>query len=266
MDGSFSENDILIIISMGIIVMLLMALALGLFFYFSQKKFQAQQIAAQEKDLLYSEQLLFNSIQAQEKERQRIARELHDAVGSKLNVINLGLHRLQKSVGDTPMAAETVTELFNTVGNTINTTRRISHDLLPPTLESFGLSVALQELCESSQQASGTRIQFELCDDSRPIADISIALAIYRVVQELLSNSFKYAGASRIDVKLWQSLKEIRLGYQDNGKGFEPTGEANQKGMGMRNIESRLRMVGANYTIESAPGKGMFFQLKIPLP
>ncbi len=262
MDSSFSGNEILVIITMGIMVMLLMALALGLFFYFSQKKFQAQQIEAQQQELDHNEELLFNSIKAQEEERQRIARELHDAVGSKLNVINLGLHRLQKASDSMPGITESVAELFSTVGSTINTTRRISHDLLPPTLENFGLPVALDELCNSAQSASGITVQFELCEVAHITIDNSHALGIFRIVQELMSNSFKYAEASQIEVKLWQGLKEIRLTYQDNGKGFDTSNAEHQKGMGLRNIESRARMLRAEYQLKSAPKKGVFFQLK----
>ena len=251
------------IITIGIIVMLMLAMAFVLFFYFSQKKFQAQKTEAQKQELKHQEQLLFGSIQAQEKERQRLARELHDEVGSKLNVINLGLHRLKKMAAEKPALGETVEELFGVVGTTIDTARRISHDLLPPTLENFGLAAALEELCENHRQAADVEVGFELRKNERTISDLDISLHLFRAVQELMSNSFKHAGASRIEVELWLGQNNIRLIFRDNGKGFRPDDPACQKGLGMQNIESRMRMAGAEYRLESEPGNGVFVEMKV---
>lgn len=257
MESSFPENEVLIIITIGIILMLLVAISFILFFYFSQKKFQAERLKAQERELRYQEQLLYSSIQTQEKERQRIARELHDDIGSKLNVINLGLHRLRKTA-EGPLG-ESVEELFSVIDTTIDTTRRISHDLLPPTLENFGLVAALEELCEHYRNASDVEVDFELCSNERPIDDRDTSLSLFRVAQELMSNSFKYAEAKHISVKLWQGQRNSRLSYQDDGKGFDQKLYDNKKGLGMQNIESRMRMIGAEHSFESAPGKGVFF-------
>ena len=259
MDPNLPQSDILLVIFIGILLMLLLALAFVLFFYFSQRKFQAQQLRAQQRELKHQEQLLFASIQAQESERQRLARELHDEVGSKLNVINLGLHRLKKAVA--PARSETVQELFGVVGITIDTTRRIAHELLPPTLEKFGLAVALEELCEQYRQASDKAVTFELKQEEGPEVDDLIALHLFRVAQELISNSFKYSEASYITFELWQSERGIKLVYKEDGKGFDPQQEEHQKGLGLQNIESRMRLIGADYKLESAPGKGVLFSV-----
>ena len=262
MDGSFPQNEIITIITIGIILMLLLAVAFVLFFYFSQRKFQTQQMAAQQRELEHQQQLLHSNIQAQEEERKRIARELHDEVGSKLNVMNLGLHRLKKKTGGQGIMGDTLDELFSVVGTTIDTTRRISHDLLPPTLENFGLSAALDELCEAYRKASEVEVVFELCQNDESVTDLNLSLGIFRVVQELMSNSFKHGHPNHIDVKLWQVPTEIRLTYKEDGKGFDLTKAMNQKGLGMKNIESRLQMIGAEHQIESMDGKGVFFQIK----
>lgn len=259
MDPKLPQSDILLVIFIGILLMLLLALAFVLFFYFSQRKFQAQQLRAQQRELKHQEQLLFASIKAQESERQRLARELHDEVGSKLNVINLGLHRLKKAVA--PDRSDTVQELFGVVGYTINTTRRIAHELIPPTLEKFGLAVALEELCEQYRQASGKAVVFDLIEDSRQGTDHLLNLHLFRVAQELISNSFKYSDASHISLQLWQGQQRIQFVYQEDGKGFEPELEAHQKGLGLQNIESRMRLIGADYKLESAPGKGVLFSV-----
>lgn len=261
MGNSFPESEILIMITLGVVIMLLFAIVFILFFYFSQKKFQLQKIEAQRKEIQLQEQLLFSSIQAQENERERIARELHDEVGSKLNIINLGIHRLIKSKEE-KKEDRTSAELFDIIGNTIDATRNIAHDLLPPTLKRFGIQIALEELCESYQKNANTEVRFEICQQELPLDDNTIALNIFRVVQELISNTFKYAAADRIELKLWLEKHQIRLSYQDDGKGFNMEDPNHHTGLGLQNIETRARMIGAEYQLKTSIGKGMFFQLK----
>lgn len=247
------------IITLGIVMMLLLALAFVLFFYFSQQKFQVQQLAAQQQQLNHQQQLLISSIQVQEEERQRLARELHDEVGSKLNVINLGLHRLRKHVTEIPAIKETLQGIFGVVDTTITTTRRIAHDLLPPTLEKFGLATALEELCEQHQQGD-FNVSFTLQEQQPLDLDQTTALNFFRVVQELLSNSIKHAAAKNISILLWHNEQETGLTYQDDGRGFAMENHHLKKGLGIQNIESRLQIINATYRLESQPGKGVFFQ------
>ena len=256
MDSNFPEKEILLVISIAVAVMLLFAMAFVLFFYFSQKKFQSERLISQERELDYQQQLLYASIEGQENERERIARELHDAVGSKLNVINLGLHHLKKSSND-----ETINDLFDVLKTTIESTRQISHDLLPPTLESFGLALALEELCENYNKAEDINVDFELVkNDNSPIKQ-PILLNFFRIAQELLSNGLKHSEAKHMQIKLWVHRIEIRMTYADDGKGFDSQNPQNHKGLGMRNIDSRVRMIAANKTIKTGINKGMFFEL-----
>lgn len=261
MDSSFSENEILIVVFIGILMMLLLAVAFVLFFYFSQKKFQSQQLKAQQKELEHQEQLLYSNIEAQEKERQRIARELHDDIGSKLNVINLSLHRLKKQQAES--SATTLNELFGVVKTTLDTTRRISHDLLPPVLENFGLVAALEELCEKYRAASGLDIGLATEKTSDKVLEKQLSLNLFRVIQELLSNSIKYANAAQILIELDQKDDHIYLSYRDDGQGFDMKNADFKKGLGLKNIESRMKMIGADYQLQSQAGKGVFFQTKL---
>lgn len=257
MDSSSQENEILIVITIGIVVMMLLALAFVLFFYFSQKKFQAQQIKVQEERLKHQEQLLFSTIEAQEKERQRIAKDLHDEIGSKLNVINLGLYRIKKLGKENQILLEAVEEIFSVINDTIGTTRRISHDLLPPTLEKFGLKEALMELCESFKHMCTLNISFSIKQNDFRETEKNVELNIFRVVQELINNSLKHGKPTNIGIDLWMNKNVIKLNYQDDGVGFDKSIESFKTGLGMQNIESRLRMIQGNYVFESAPGKGV---------
>ena len=130
----------------GILIMLALALAFILFFNFSQKRILKEQMRQQRMAYEHQEALLHSTILTQEEERKRIAQDLHDEIGSKLNVILLNAHQLKKlEKGNLAMASIT-NELSSLVNTTIETTRRISHDLLPPTLEEFGLVEAIKEL------------------------------------------------------------------------------------------------------------------------
>jgi signal transduction histidine kinase len=257
MDSSFPANEIIVTITIGIIVMLLFAIAFILFYFFSQKKFESERLSAKERELRYQMQLLFGNIQTQEEERARIARELHDEVGSKLNVIRLGLYQLEKV---TPK--ENLLDIFNVLDNTMDVTRRISYDLLPPTLERFGLDVALEELCESYQKNKETEIVFNSDATNSPNIDAVVSLNFFRIAQELLSNGFKHSGASKIELKLLLNQENIQLHYQDNGKGFTPEEGAHQMGLGRQNIESRAKMIQATTHLESEKDRGVIFKIR----
>lgn len=257
MDTTPAQTEILTTIFIGVFLMLLLALAFVLFFYFSQRKFQAQQLLAQELEIEHREQLLLASIKTQEDERQRLARELHDEVGSKLNVINLGLHQLKKQ-GTTPEARQSFQDLFGLVRTTTETTRRIAHDLLSPTLEKFGLLMALEELCDQYRQSSPVMLEYEFSESGIQL-DPLVALNFFRVVQELLSNTYKYSQATTVKISLAIKPHSLALFYQDNGIGFDPNAREQQKGMGLKNIESRMRTIQADYQLDSTPGNGTVF-------
>ena len=254
--------EVIAIVSAGIGIMLLLALAFVLFFNFSQGKLRREQLKAQAAKLAHQEELLHSNILTQEEERARIAKDLHDEVGSKLNVLHLYLHQLRRKA---PEAQSSIQDMLSVINDTIHTTRRISHDLLPPTLASFGLQVAIEELCERLEQAHTLAITFT-AEGERPagIAPI-VELNLFRILSELLSNTLKYAQASQIHIHLWQQPGQLVLHYRDDGRGFDPADPANQKGLGMQNIQSRLQMVAGQLDLQSAPGKGVQAQLSVKL-
>lgn len=257
MDTSFQGDEILLLITVGVLIMLLLAFVLIAFFLLSQRKLNDERQKAHAQQLEYREQLLFSTLQAQENERQRIAKDLHDDIGSKLSVLHLNLHRLQKQTPKTPEIAETVHELFGVVRTTIDTTRRISHDLLPPMLESFGLAEAFAELCEQYRQGGAIDLEFETNENSGARPDKTAELQLFRVVQELLANSVKHGPATQIYLHLWLLPAELRLDYRDNGPGFDAAGPHYKPGLGIQNIESRMRMIGAGFRFETAPNAGV---------
>ncbi|MEL7002419.1 MAG: ATP-binding protein [Bacteroidota bacterium] len=157
---------------------------------------------------------------------------------------------------------EAVGETKGMINDTIETVRRISKDLLPSSLEKFGLSQALEELCEKVSNPI-TKVVYEQKGEALEIP-ISKQLLLYRMVQELVNNALKHAEAPQIDVKFnWHTGLDLIV--KDNGKGFdlEATRKDIKKGVGLYNIENRASLLDGDVTFESSPGKGAMVKIVI---
>lgn len=256
------EKQVYLILTVGILVMLSLALAFVLFFNWSQKKIFQQQLLRQDLELSHQQNLLYGTIVAQEKERQRIAQDLHDDVGSKLNVIFLHLHRLRKLNKQSKNLQEPLIELHALLQTTIETSRRIAHDLLPPTLEKFGLSEAVEELCNHYERTEAISVTLQVETVHQSVLSKFEELTFYRILQELFHNTIKYASAKRIDIKLKTTSRHVQLTYKDDGKGFDMNDREVQTGLGLRNIANRMNMINGTYELKTMPSEGMSIQLK----
>ncbi|MEM6722332.1 MAG: histidine kinase [Bacteroidota bacterium] len=267
MERFFQEDNFIILIVIGILIMLAFAMAFILYVNYSQKKILKEQMRIQKLDYKHQEELLHATILTQEKERNRIARDLHDEIGSKLNVIFLNVCRLKKH-GEHDAEIEEITEEVETViHTTINSIRFISHELLPPTLEEFGLIETIRELQHSFQKTGDIQVEFTTSEHMHPIENPLIELNLFRIIQELINNSIKHGKATEIDMHLSAEKTLIQLNYQDNGTGFDSSEEQHKKGLGMKNIESRLRIINATYTLNSSEGNGINITINvIPIP
>lgn len=255
MGSNPQENNVIIFMAIGIVVMLLMALSLVLFFLLSQRKLNNAKIREQALELEHQQDLMQQNLLVQEEERQRIAAQLHDDIGSKLGVISLTFHRLRRL--DEPDDEKIVIyeEVNDLIANTLEDTRRISHELLPPTLEDFGLKVALEEFCENVRKTGAVAIDLDYQLEKGAVKELRDDLNLFRIIQEMTSNTLKYAGASRIIIRFLQIENTRQLSYSDDGKGFDPA-DIKGKGLGMKNLENRVRMLKGTSTIKTAPGEG----------
>ena len=113
------------------------------------------------------------------------------------------------------------------------------------------------ELCESFKHMDALNISFSIKQYDFRETEKNIELNIFRVVQELINNSLKHGKPSNIGIDFWMNKNVIKLNYQDDGEGFDQNVESFKTGLGMQNIESRLRMIKGNYVLESSPGKGV---------
>ncbi len=206
-------------------------------------------------------------VEAQEEERTRIARELHDESGQALTSLKISLDLIRSMIpnemGEVRQSLNDVLELTN---QTINNLRLLSHNLRPPGLDVYGLDAALEGLCQDLQAHTATRVIYhgmELPD----LPDLS-ALALYRFVQEALTNAIKHAKPTEIQVNLSLNLDEVTVRVTDNGTGFVPPNlELNLpvEGTGLVGMVERLEMANGYLSIDSSPGMGSRLTAVIPL-
>jgi signal transduction histidine kinase/ligand-binding sensor domain-containing protein len=202
---------------------------------------------------------------SQERERKRIAAELHDSIGQRLVVIkNLALLRLQNLNGNL-LEREQVEEICTEASSAITEVREISHDLRPYQLDRLGLTKALRSMVESVGKASTTAFSASI-DDIDDLFTPEYQIGFYRITQECLSNILKHAEASEAKVVVRRNGTRLQLSVSDNGKGFTTSGattEVRKGGFGLINISERVQLFAGKLEIQSIPMKGATINIDI---
>lgn len=234
--------------------MLLLALSIFFFFVTYQKKMLKKQLELNETKAKQQEEILLNTISAQEKERKRIARDLHDEVGAMLSVVKLNVGRIEKK-SEESIAKELAAETKTYIDEVITQVRRISRALLPPSLDKLGLFFALEELSNWVNKADQLKIVCWKSGEQFRF-DNKKELAVFRIVQELLNNAIKHSEATNIYINTrFSPNNNLMISITDNGKGFNLEEKVNT-GLGLKNLESRTQIIGARFKMKSKPGKG----------
>ena len=234
----------------------ILAASFVFFFVKYQRRLTAQKEAMQKAELDYSENLLHATLLSQEEERKRIGRDLHDDVGASLSNLKMIMAQTVQPADDKPVYKPLI-------DNIITTVRGISHALSPPGLTLFGLENTLHELFDTFNAAGMLKVHFEngLGENLDSFGE-QPSLALYRIIQELLTNTLKHANAKNVVIKTFTETNNTIISYQDDGKGFTSTA-GKKPGMGMQNVEARLRMIGA---FSEMPDIEKGFEIKITIP
>ncbi len=255
MESNLQPSEIVAFSGVGILIMVALALVMVSYANRAQRRILTQRMQAQAAELRHQQELVQRNLATQEEERKRIAAHLHDDIGSKLGVLHLTFHRLRRTepshIGYGPMCDE----IDDLIANTLDSARLISHELLPPTLEDFGLSTAIEELCEQVRKTGALDITFERHLERAEIGGADTELNLFRIVQEMLNNTLKYAQASQVSIRLARENNQKKLTYHDNGSGFDPAA-LDRKGLGLRNLESRAQIIGGHFSLKTAVGQG----------
>lgn len=205
-------------------------------------------------------------LENQENERRRLAREIHDGIGPVLSIIKLHLDAVKSDLGEMPdktlKKMNTMSELIHQVSDDI---REISHDLMPSALVDLGLLAALENLCQKTMESEKLQVHFYSTGLNQKLDD-HLALSIFRIAQELLNNAIKYSNAKNINLQLIRHPKSLLLMVEDDGIGFDKTkiSELVQKGIGIRNIQTRTTALGGKLNFDTQTGRGVLATVEIP--
>ena len=212
----------------------------------------------------------------------RIARELHDELGQVLTGLKIDLTRLRREFADAPEAgpdhppsarpesshsAELAAELRAMAGRidgAIEFVRRLARELRPSVLDRLGLAAALEWLAHEFEGATGVTVELHLAEVVVP-TDGQLALTLFRIVQEALTNVARHAAASHVWIDLRQVAGQLRLTVRDDGRGLAPAWIAGQGSLGMLNMQERARLIGGEWQLTSVPNEGTTITVTLPL-
>jgi len=258
---SIDNSELIKAVFFILLAFISMFLILIVFFYYFRKKIIKQKLDKKDLEIEFQKEMLHAVLFTQEEERKRIAQDLHDDISSKLNVVSLNSHLLR-----TPNLSES--ELLKITDNIVELTqkalensRRIAHDLLPPVLEKFGLHSGIEELVADYNTTKVVYVTYQ--NDSR-FDELSFdnQLHVFRILQELLNNAVRHGKSKNIFIKVIDENSTKKLTFTDDGVGFDINDEKVRKGIGIKNIESRVNFLNASIDISSKINKGTTVVIK----
>lgn len=245
----------------GVSITFLLALAIILFVVFYQKRLFAHQLRLKKIENEHRRSLLLATVQAQEKERKRIASDLHDEVGALLSTTKLYISHLEDSKNP-KLLGDKIEKIIDSAQKNLKT---ILHNITPQNLEKFGLISSVNEVCERINEAN--LLQIDLAYNEERRLDLEKEIGVYRITQELLNNTIKHAGATQAWINFAFTGQEFQFTYQDNGKGMNLTSLDTQSknGLGLQNLISRAELLDSRIDLQSAPDEGFRASLKLRL-
>jgi two-component system sensor histidine kinase UhpB len=217
----------------------------------------------------YSRELTTRVMQAQEEERKRIARELHDDTAQSLSTLLINLDLLDPSIPADDALLRTGFDRVRAIAQrTLDAVRALSHDLRPTILDDFGLAAALYWFADEYTKTFGVPVEVDVEDFPEDGLPPELELTLFRVAQEALTNSGKYADAHRTHVALSFPDGRAHLVVSDDGRGFNPDavgGPTRLGGLGLYGMRERVELIGGRLDLSSDPGKGTRVEVDAPI-
>jgi PAS domain S-box-containing protein len=199
-------------------------------------------------------------IHAQEQERSRIARELHDDIGQRLSLLAVNLEGLSNP-DESPLPVDAY-ELHRMASEIAGDIQSLSHRLHSPRLSLLGLPAAMRHFCGEFSQQHKVAIDLECHDVPGPIPS-DVSLCLFRILQEALHNAAKHSGAQQFEVKFWAAPPDLHLVVADRGRGFDVTSAKAGRGIGLASMEERIKLVGGELAVESRPDIGSTIRARV---
>lgn len=243
----------------------IMALLLGLLGFSSYRRFRLKQKAQLQSEIMKQQEIATKAvIEAEEGERQRIARDLHDGIGQMMSAAKMNLSAFESDVSfasnDQKRSLEKVIGL---VDESCREIRSVSHNMMPNVLLRNSLAAALRDFIDKlDKKTIEVRLYTEGLDER---LDANVETVLYRVVQECVNNVIKHSGASTLDISMVRDKEGISATVEDNGGGFDSTDPKKFDGIGLKNIVTRIEYLKGTVEFDSAPGRGTVVSMHVPL-
>ena len=206
-------------------------------------------------------------LRGEERERTRLAKDLHDGLGGMLSGIKFSLSNMKENLIMTPDHAQAFERSIDMLDSSIKEMRRVAHNMMPEMLLRYGLKTGLEEFCNEINRSGAIHTNYQFIGSNDIKLDQTIAVTIYRVVQELVNNAIKHSGAQNVLVQLDVSEAEklVTITVEDDGKGFDKNLLGESGGMGWNNIQSRVDFLKGKIDIQSEKGKGTSVLIEISI-
>jgi PAS domain S-box-containing protein len=202
-------------------------------------------------------------IEAQEQERARIGRELHDDIGQRLALVAVELQQLHEDTLVLPEVRSRMGEFQKQITEIADDIQFLSHELHSAKLQYLGIAGAIRGFCQEFSEQQKVEIDFKVHDVPRPLSP-DISLCLFRVLQEALHNAAKHSGVRQFEVRLWGTSDEIHLTVTDSGAGFDREAAKESRGLGLISMEERLKLVNGTLSIDSQPKRGTTINARVP--
>ena len=202
-------------------------------------------------------------IEAQEQERTRIGRELHDDIGQRLALLAIELQQLHEDSLILPEVRSRMGEFQKQISEIATDIQSLSHELHSAKLQYLGIAAAMRGFCQEFGEQQKVEIDFKAHDLPSPLSP-DISLCLFRVLQEALHNSAKHSGVRHFEVRLWGTSDEIHLTVKDSGAGFDREAAKESRGLGLISMEERLKLVKGTLSIDSQPKRGTTIHARVP--
>lgn len=258
------------LIAVGSVVVLILAMFITSFVFYYQRRQAEQQLSIGRLQAEYRRKLMEATFSGQEEERRRLAGDMHDDIGTMLSVTKISLNHLERRLMDEKgisrgQTAMLIQKTRSMIDETMGNVRRISRNLVPNTLDRFGLIAAFEELIE---RTNDSELQLSLeCPETLEQLSAPLELMLFRITQELVNNAIKHARAHEILIRVVCNHEQVRLSVMDDGQGFnlDQVMHDRDRGLGLRNIESRLSVLHGQITFDVSPGRGSRIHVQVPL-
>jgi PAS domain S-box-containing protein len=203
-------------------------------------------------------------IEAQEQERARIGRELHDDIGQRLAMVAVQLQQVHEDYLVLPEVRNRMGELKKEISGIADDIQSLSHELHSAKLQYLGIAAAMRSFCKEFAEQQKVEIDFRSHDLPSPLSP-DISLGLFRVLQEAMHNSAKHSGVKHFEVRLSGTSDEIHLTVKDSGVGFDREMAKTSPGLGLVSMEERLKLLNGTLSIESQPQHGTIIHARVPL-